>query len=74
MADQIRTDYLVLQAFTADLFQSAGLNQEDAAYYSKSLVDTNLYLYKAIIGRIVQSETKYHNHQKCNHAGGIRWR
>ena len=43
MADQIRTDYQVLQAFTADLFQSTGLNQEDAAYYSKSLVDTNLW-------------------------------
>lgn len=43
MADQIRTDYQVLQTFTADLFQSTGLNQEDAAYYSKSLVDTNLW-------------------------------
>ena len=43
MADQIRVDHQVLQAFTADLFQSIGLSQEDAAYYSKSLVDTNLW-------------------------------
>jgi LDH2 family malate/lactate/ureidoglycolate dehydrogenase len=43
MADQIRLDYQVLQAFTADLFVSAGLNQDDAAFYAQSLVDTNLW-------------------------------
>ena len=43
MADQIRLDYKVLQTFTADLFQSAGLNQEDAAFYAQSLVNTNLW-------------------------------
>ncbi len=43
MADQIRLDYQVLQAFTAELFRSAGLNQDDAAFYAQSLVDTNLW-------------------------------
>ncbi len=43
MADQIRVDYRVLQAFTADMFQAAGLSQEDAAFYAQSLVDTNLW-------------------------------
>ena len=43
MADQIKVGHQVLQAFTADLFQSAGLNQEDAAFYAQSLVNTDLW-------------------------------
>ncbi len=43
MADQIRVDYQVLETFTVDLFRSAGLNQDDAAFYAQSLVDTNLW-------------------------------
>jgi len=43
MADQIRLDYQVLEAFTANLFQSAGMDHKDAAFYAKSLVDTNLW-------------------------------
>ncbi len=43
MADHIRIDYQALQTFTADLFQSAGLNQEDAVFYAQSLVNTNLW-------------------------------
>lgn len=43
MANKIRIDYQVLQAFTAELFQTTGMNQEDAAFYAQSLVDTNLW-------------------------------
>lgn len=43
MTAQIRIDYQVLQAFIVDLFQTAGLNKEDAAFFAQSLVDTNLW-------------------------------
>jgi len=43
MVDQIRVDHQVLQTFTADMFRAAELNQEDAAFYAQSLVDTNLW-------------------------------
>ena len=43
MADEIRVKFEVLQYFTADLFQSTGMNQEDAEFVAKSLVDTNLW-------------------------------
>ncbi len=43
MADQIRVDHQVLLTFTADMFRAAELNQEDAAFYAQSLVDTNLW-------------------------------
>jgi LDH2 family malate/lactate/ureidoglycolate dehydrogenase len=43
MADEIRVNFEVLQYFTADLFQSTGMDQEDAEFLAKSLVDTNLW-------------------------------
>ncbi len=43
MTDQKLLNYQVLQAFTADLFQSSGLSQEDALFCARSLVDTNLW-------------------------------
>ncbi len=43
MADEIRVNFEVLQYFTADLFQSTGMDQENAEFLAKSLVDTNLW-------------------------------
>ena len=43
MSDEIRVNFEVLQNFTADLFQSTGMDQEDAEFFAKSLVDTNLW-------------------------------
>ncbi len=43
MANEIRVNFEVLQYFTADLFQSTGMDQENAEFCAKSLVDTNLW-------------------------------
>jgi LDH2 family malate/lactate/ureidoglycolate dehydrogenase len=43
MANEIRVNFEVLQYFTADLFQSTGMDQENAEFLAKSLVDTNLW-------------------------------
>jgi LDH2 family malate/lactate/ureidoglycolate dehydrogenase len=43
VADETRVSFEVLQSFTADLFQSTGMDQEDAEFIAQSLVETNLW-------------------------------
>lgn len=43
MTDEIRVNFEDLQTFSADLFQATGMDQEDAAFCARSLVDTNLW-------------------------------
>jgi LDH2 family malate/lactate/ureidoglycolate dehydrogenase len=41
--DQVRVDHQALETYVTELFTLAGMNQPDAAFHAKALVDTNLW-------------------------------